>query len=244
MLRRFGVFFQLVCMIVFVCVFIGDAITLAESLQSQNYILNESAIGTNEMQDSSSTSFQGSSSTGFFAIGDASSSNYQIGTGTKTTNDPTLSFSVNTANVIFNSFTPTAATVSTATFSVKNYTSYGYAVQISGDPPSNNGHTLPAMDIVGSSEAGTEQFGINLVANTSPSSVGANPDNGQFGFGSVTADYSTPNQFKYTDGDIIALAPKSSGETNYTITYLINVNPTTPGGQYVSSQTLIVTGTY
>jgi hypothetical protein len=78
------------------------------------------------------------------------------------------------------------------TFSVLNYTSYGYVVQIFGDPPTNGTHTIVPMSTTGASQISEEQFGINLVANTVPSSIGANPDNGQFGFGSVESNYNTP----------------------------------------------------
>lgn len=96
----------------------------------------------------------------------------------------------------------------------------------------------------GPSVVGTSQFGINLVANTLPISIGANPDNGSFGFGLASTNYNTPNQYRYISGETIAQAPKSSGVTVYTITYLVNVPALTPGGQYISDQTLIVTGTY
>lgn len=217
----------------------------AEILKSSNYSLDETAIGTDSQNQSSSTSYQSdNSATGALVIGNASSAGYQVETGTKTTSDPALSFAVNNANANFGSFTATSATVTTATFSVSNYTSYGYVVQIFGNPPSNGAHTITAMTTTGSSIPGTEQFGINLVANTLPTSVGANPDNGSFGFGTVEANYNTSNKYRYVSGETIALAPKSSGVTTYTISYLINVDSTTIGGQYTSDQTIIITGTY
>jgi hypothetical protein len=91
---------------------------------------------------------------------------------------------------------------------------------------------------------GIEQFGINLVANTLPISFGANPDNGQFGFGSVASGYNTPNNFRYVNGETIASASKDSGITNYTISYIVNVAPLTAGGTYTANQALVVTGTY
>jgi hypothetical protein len=94
------------------------------------------------------------------------------------------------------------------------------------------------------SQVGTEQFGMNLVANTSPSSVGSNPVYDVFGVGSVAGNYSTPNQFRYVSGETVATATQSSGKTTYTITYLANVESLTPGGQYHADHTLIVTGTY
>ena len=104
------------------------------------------------------------------------------------------------------------------------------------------------MGANGSSQPGTEQFGINLVANTVPSSLGANPNNGtppdDFGFGEAAPNYDTPNSYRFVSGDTVAFAPKESGETEYTISYLANVAALTPGGIYKTNQTLIVTGTY
>ncbi len=216
----------------------------ADTLQSEHYQLDESAIGTSNLNQSSSTNYQSTDATGFFVIGNAASANYQIDVGTKTTNDPTLAFSVNTSNADFGVFSASSASVTTASFSVSNYTSYGYVVQIFGNPPNYAGHTISAMAETSNSQAGTEQFGINLVANTQPYSFGANPDNGSFGFGTVSANYSTPNQYRYVSGETIASAPKSSGVTTYTISYLVNVTNLIPGGRYYSDQTIIITGTY
>jgi hypothetical protein len=149
----------------------------------------------------------------------------------------------------FGDFSASTATVTSTTFSVTNYTSFGYVVQIIGSAPTSGSTTINAMDPAGpsypgASIAGTSQFGINLVANTSPTSVGANPNNGQFGFGAAAGNYGTSNSYRYVSGETIALAPKSSGTTIYTMTYMVNVPALTPGGKYTCDQTLIVTGTY
>lgn len=218
--------------------------TYAETLASPNYKLDESVVGAGGLNQSSSTNYKVSEATGDIAVGDAASSTVQIKAGSNTTNDPALSFSFISPNANFGIFTPASSSVSTASFSVSNYTSYGYVVQIFGNAPSNGSHTIAAMATTGDPTPGTDQFGINLVANTAPVSVGANPDNGQFGFGSVTTDYSTSNKYRYASGETIAQALKSSGKTIYTISYLINVAGLTPGGQYNSNQTIIITGTY
>lgn len=218
--------------------------THAESLQSPSYRFDESVVGAGGLIQSSSTSYQGSNSAGDLVVGNTASSNYQIDTGSKTTNDPALSFSVDNASANFGSFSPTTASVTTTNFSVSNYTSYGYVVQIIGNPPNYGSHIISAMSTTDISRPGIEQFGINLVANTSPVSVGENPDNGQFGFGLANANYGTSNSYRYVSGETIASAPKSSGVTTYTISYLVNVTGLTPGGQYNSDQTIIITGTY
>ncbi len=216
----------------------------AEQLQSPNYILDESAVGTSDMSQSSSASYTGTNATGSLSVGNASSNSYNISTGTKTTPDPALTFSMDDYSADFGSFSATIPTTTTTSFSVTNYTSYGYVAQIVGNAPSNGTHTITAMSTTGASIAGTEQFGINLVANTSPAAFGANLNNHQFGFGQIAPNYSTTNQFRYVSGETIALAPKSSGKTTYTVSYLINVSSITPGGQYASDQIIIVTGTY
>ena len=227
-----------------VVLFVAVPLVQAETLQSGNYKLEESSVGTSGPLNATSNNYGVTDATGDIGIGNSQSSNYQVNAGSKTTGDPALSFSVNSSGSNFGTLTATSARTATATFSVINYTTYGYVVQVFGPTPTNDAHSIPAMSTLGSSIPGSEQFGINLVANTSPSSFGSNPDNGQFGYGSVSANYANANQFYYQDGDIIAQATKDSGLTNYTISYLVNVASLTPGGTYAAPQTLVVTGTY
>jgi hypothetical protein len=236
---RIGIFLTLSLCIL--CLTTGSNVS---ALQSATYHFDETSIGSGGLIQSSSTNFGTADSIGDISVGNTASANYQINTGSKTTNDPALSFSITSGAITFPSFSSTVATVTTATFSVSDYTSYGYVVQVIGNAPSYGSHVIPAMATTGPSQVGIEQFGINLVANTLPSSVGANPDNGQFGFGTAATNYSTSNQYRYVSGETIASAPKSSGLTNYTISYLVNVGALTPGGQYTTNQTIIVTGTY
>lgn len=227
--------------------FAGSATTIvhAEVLRSESYQLEESSIGSGGMLRSSSENFKARSALGDLSVGrTASEGGTQTETGSVTTNDPALSFTINTASPTLGNFTASGATMATASFSVSNYTSYGYVVTIAGDPPSNGDQTIDAMAETGPSQPGTKQFGVNLVANTLPENIGANPDQGDFGEGEAAPNYGTPNEYRYVSGETIALAPKSSGITTYTISYLVNVEPLTPGGRYTTHQTLIVTGTF
>ncbi|HET9721623.1 MAG TPA: hypothetical protein VFP32_01160 [Candidatus Saccharimonadales bacterium] len=225
-----------------------NRLSLADTLKSPSYQFQEASLGGNSMQGAESANFQATSSLGVLGLGNSSSTTLQVNAGHLTTAAPSLTFEVGGFNVNFGNFSPTQATVITSTFSVINYTSYGYVVQIIGGAPTNGAHSIALMgqDPGGAevSQAGKEQFGINLVANISPSSVGHNPDNGQFGYGEAAPGYNNPNHYRYVSGETIAEAPKSSGQTTYTISYLVNVNSLTPGGQYTSHQTLICTGTY
>ena len=237
---RVGMFLVLVCLITS-----GTSIVYAESvLQSNNYQLDETIVGAGGLDQSSSTNYKISTGTNDLSIGDSATGNYIVQAGSKTTPDPTLSFIVSGAAADFSRFSPSSPATTTATFSVLNYTSWGYVVQIFGNPPTYGAHSIAAMSSTDISRIGQEQFGINLVANSSPVSFGANPDNGQFGFGSVNSNYNTAGSFRYVEGETIAAAPKSSGVTLYTISYLVNVASVTPGGQYISNQTIVIIGTY
>jgi hypothetical protein len=219
---------------------------LADAPQSSHYRFDEGTVGTSGYLNASSQNYQSTSAAGDLGVGNSASTGYQIEAGSKTTSDPTLSFSITNGAINFGSFSPSVAATANVGFSVSNYSSYGYIVQLVGTPPtsSSGGHTIAPLASTDSSRPGVEQFGANLVANTSPISFGANPDNGQFGFGSATANYSTSNQFRFVSGETIAQSVKSSGLTNYTLSYIVNVNSLTPGGTYASKQTLLITGTF
>jgi hypothetical protein len=130
----------------------------------------------------------------------------------------------------------------------------GYIVQTVGSSPTNNAvspHSLNALTGGGTSSPGTEQFGINLVANTTgcgaPANFGAAPvqiPDSTFSFGAAASGYNTCGTFKYNNGDTIASSSKSSGETDYTISYLFNISSTTPDGFYTFNQSIVATSTY
>ena len=222
----------------------AGAVHAAPSPQSAHYRLDETAVGTSGYLDSKSSNYSATSGAGALATGSSASSNFQATSGTRTSPDPVLSFAITNGNLDFGSFSAATTSTATAKFAVTNYTSYGYTVQILGTPPTNGSRTLPGLATATAPTPGTEQFGLNLVANTIPSSVGANPVNDQFGFGSATDNYGTSNKYRFVNGETIAQSAKSSGVTTYTITYIANVASLTPGGKYSSSQTLLVTGTY
>jgi hypothetical protein len=226
------------------CIAVVSPAAQAVTSQSTNFKLDEGTIGGSGSVQGSSANYQSTDSAGDLSIGNTSSTNFQVETGSTTTGDPSLSFAIGNGAVGFGAFTAAGATTTTTTFSVLNYTSYGYVVQIAGNAPTNGSNTIDPMAVTGSSSPGVEQFGMNLVANTAPVSIGANPNNGSFGFGAASANYGTSNQYRYVSGETIALAPKSSGVTTYTISYLVNVAALTQGGIYTSDQTIIVTGTY
>lgn len=221
--------------------------TSAKAISSTNYTIEEDFVGAGGTVDSSSPGYSSQDSIGATAVGNANGTNYQNESGATTTNDPMLEFSVSTTSVSLGSLMTSLTRTGTASFSVRNYTSYGYAVQIIGNSPSNGTHTLTNIGSAAASSQGTEQFGINLVANTSPATFGANPvqvPSSDFSFGTAATGYSTANTYQYNSGDTVAEATKSSGETDYTVSFIANISSQTPAGEYSGLQTLVCTGTY
>jgi len=117
---------------------------------------------------------------------------------------------------------------------IRNYLSGGYRLMIIGTAPKYGGHTLSTQNSPTVSSPGTEQFGINVVANTSPA-VGANPvaqPGGGDATGLVMNNYKTPNKFMYTSGDTLAQTTTNTGGADYTISMIVNISNATPAGKY------------
>lgn len=223
----------------------GGIKTLAIS-KSSSYQLAEPQLGGfgQDYPTSSSNSISSLQTGGALGIGSASTSTDQIRAGHQTTNDPALSFSILSVNN-FGSFSPESTATATTTFNVTDYTSYGYIVQIFGTPPTNsNGYVIGALTSPSSAQIGVNQFGLNLVANSSPIAFGAGPIYGLLGSGSISPNYAVANKFMFLNGDTVATSLQSSGQTTYTISYIVNVAPLIPGGQYQSLQNIVCTATY
>jgi len=218
---------------------------------STNYQTNEIFFGTGGDLDTSSTNYQAQTSAGGLAVGTTSSTNYQAYSGFLTPNEPFLEFGIDTSLVNLGTLDTLNAKTGTANFHVRVYIDSGYTVQTMSQPPSSNTtpvHILAGMSSTASSSAGTEQFGINLRANTSPATFGTDPSpqpDGTFATGVAATGYNTVNQYKYVQGDTIAQSSGSGwGATNFTMAYIANINLVTPAGSYTMIHDLVVVATY
>ncbi len=220
---------------------------VSAQLTSPNYKVEETQFGIGGDLDSASTSYKAQLSAGANAAGFVSSSSFWANGGYLTARQEYLEMMVNVATIDLGTLSTASTATGTATFYVRAYSSSGYTVQTVTPPPTNGTAQLAPMTVAGSPVIGTEQFGINLVANTSPIAFGANPapvPDSTFAYGAAATGYGTTNQFKYNAGDIIATAPKGVGRTNYTISYIANMAPLTRGGLYTVDQVLVVVASY
>jgi hypothetical protein len=221
---------------------------------SSNYKSNEVFFGSGGDNNQSSANYNASVSAGALGVGQTSSANYRAYSGFLTPNEPFLELQIDTATVDLGVLDTSTARTGTALFHVRAYIDSGYTVQTLSQPPSytsgTQSHTLAPMTSLGSSTVGTEQFGINLVHNTSPASFGTDPSpqpNGTFATGVAATGYNTANQFKYNAGNTIAGTPAGSsgwGLTNYTISYVANSGAFTPAGSYTMVHDLAVVATF
>ncbi len=217
--------------------------------QSSNYAVNEAFFGTGGVLDASSENYRSRQSAGELTVGEGGSENYKFHAGFNTTDVPLLEFAVNGGSFDMGVIDATTTGVATATFRIRNYLSSGYIVIIGGHAPAvgyGTGNELDAMTSAAQSQQGTEQFGVNLVANTLPA-IGADtvqvPDN-TFSYGYPAAGYDQPNYFKFVPNDPIALSNSSSGQTDYTLSMITNASRISPSGSYTARLQLQVVPTF
>jgi hypothetical protein len=219
---------------------------------STNYGVSRTDFSSGSTLDTTcSTSYCADQTLGDTTVGLTTGTNYKAQTGYNVDRVPSLEFMVNTANINAGVLSVGSTATATASFSVESYLSSGYVVDTISPPPTYGSHTLSAPSTPTASAPGSEQFGINLVANTTacgaPTNFGANPvqvPSSSFSYGTVTANYDTCGKFMYINGDTIAESAQSSGQTDYTISYIFNIDTTTPAGVYTMEQQLVATPTF
>jgi hypothetical protein len=241
--------------------FSWSAAATALQAQSSTYGVDEAFFGNGGELNACSTTYCTKQAAGDLAVGNSASASYQTQAGGLVTDRiPSLELIVNNPNADIGILTTTTTHVTSATFSVKSYLAGGYVVQTSSPGPKNGSYTMQGLSSPTGSSIGNEQFGINLKANSCPGaapalpakggctgSFGANPSqapDSTFSFGFSAPGYDTADQYKYVDGDIIAKSDTSSGETDYTVSYLYNISNVTPGGTYVLDQSIVATSTF
>ncbi len=223
----------------------------AAQSSSTSYQVNEVFFGSGGELHACSTTLCSKQAAGELAVGNTASANYQAQGGFNTNRNPYLQFIVNTTNLNIGTLNAGTTSTGTATFQVKTYLASGYVVTNASTGPKNGSYTIASPASPTASNASVEQFGINLVSNTGCTGIagtlGANPvqvPGGTFGFGAAASGYNTACQFKYVNGNTVASSSRSSGETDYTISYIFNITSVTPGGTYTMNHVLVATSTF
>jgi hypothetical protein len=223
----------------------------AQVPSSTSYSVEESGFSSGSNIDANSTSYNARTSIGNLGIGQSESGSYIGFGGFITPDEEYAELNIPITTVDLGVLNPGTAGTGTATFSARTYLNNQYVIiSPRNAPTSESGEQIDPMTTATTFNSAVEQFGMNLVANTSPATQGADPsrqplDNGTFAFGEAAPGYNTANNYQYNAGDIIARSvTRGYGETDYTISYMINATPTTPAGLYRMEQDLVLLATF
>lgn len=156
--------------------------------------------------------------------------------------DETLSFEIGSSVVNLNTLSKNSTGVGSSTMTVGTNAQLGYTISYNGTTLTSGANTITAMSTQTASTQNTKQFGMNLVANTSPV-IGTNKAGSGNGF--AASSYGTANQFKFlTSGDALAYATGPTNDNLFTVSYIANIDSSTAAGVYTSLITYTVTANY
>ncbi len=228
---------------------------MAQTYNSTSYQINEATFNSGGGIDSNSASYNARGSAGDLGNGEATSASYAAFGGSITPDQEYLEMNVTGGTVDLGIISTTSTGIGSSTFYVRAYINGSYVVKTLSTPLANGSYVWAGMSTAIPPTQGTEQFGINLVANTTPTNpsfpagAGANPvlvPSGTFANGQAATGYNTAGSYKYIAGDTIATSGsgRAWGQTNYTVTYVANSSPLTPGGQFTVDHDMVVVATY
>ncbi len=118
----------------------------------------------------------------------------------------------------------------------------GFAITATGTPMSAGTNVINGLPTPTSSTLGTNQFGINLVANNEPI-IGKDPE-GDWANAIASPDYSVPNQYKFVAGDVVAYSPNVSLMKKFTVSYIVNSSENLKPGVYSTTVSYIASGRF
>jgi len=224
-----------------ICLFFALSAGLPANLwarmESTNYIIWADVISSGGDEQSTSANYILADSIGEALILSATSTSVTYGSKAgfrEMYPDQYLSFSLSSNSIDFGQLSRDEVRADSHTMTVDTNATKGFTVTVSGDTLRNGSYTIQALGTSADfSSPGSEQFGINLVANTSPA-VGANLS-GTSPVGSVVSPYGTTNKFAYTSGSTIAQSTNDINPTTYTISYIANVHVNTEAGSYTAT---------
>lgn len=225
----------------------GTGTAFATTSTSSSYQVTEAQFGASSSLESCSGQYCATASIGDMTAGNAKSAATAASFGSiNNDTEPLLEVIVDPGESNLGTLTTEKTATKTMIVRIRNYLSGGYTLQIVGDAPKYNGHSLQTPTTPTASQPGTEQFAINAAANTSPN-VGNDPvqvPSADMSFGKASDDYKVPNLFKFVNGDVVGYSETESGRTDYTISMIVNVSNSTPAGHYTGDFSAVVIPVY
>lgn len=137
---------------------------------------------------------------------------------------------------------PTETLVAQSQMAVGTNATGGFAITASATPLAAGTSVINSLAMPTESKPGTNQFGINLVANTEPN-VGQDPD-GIWANALAAPGYDTPDRYKFVSGDVIAYSSSVSLMKKFTVSYIINSSSDLHPGVYTTTVNYIASGRF
>lgn len=149
------------------------------------------------------------------------------------------------SSVALGTITPSASGTGTSQIGVTTNAGSGYSVTYNGTTLTSGGNTITAIGgTAAASSVGTEQFGLNLRSNTSPTTFGADPSGA--GVAVPTTQYNIPDSFAFAPSAATSIvAPNAADDFRlFTVSYMANVSGATEPGSYTTTLTYVCTALF
>jgi len=140
------------------------------------------------------------------------------------------------SSINFGELSENSTAAATSQFAIASNDDTGYNAYILGSTLTSGIHEIPQNNSQSASNRGSGQFGLNLVANSSPT-VGGGSDGS--GTGIVNTSYDDSDLFKFSSGDLVASSAQSTEFNRFTLSYVVNVSADQPPGLYRATMTIL-----
>lgn len=155
--------------------------------------------------------------------------------------DEALTFTLAAATVALGTLTTSSTGSGTSAMTVSTNGATGYSVTVNGTTLTSGSNTITALTSPTASSQNTRQFGLNLMANTTPSVGTAVSGTGS---GAPATGYNTANSYKFVTGETVASASGPTNSNVFTVSYIANVDGSTAAGSYSTLLTYIATANF
>lgn len=137
---------------------------------------------------------------------------------------------------------PSATLTAHSQMAVGTNASGGFAITANGTPMAAGTNVIDSPAVPTPSLPGTNEFGINLVANSTPD-IGSDPS-GIWANAIAAPGYDQPNYFKYVPGDVVAYSPDVSLMKKFTVSYILNSSKDLRAGVYTTTIDYLASGRF
>lgn len=142
----------------------------------------------------------------------------------------------------FGEFSPSRTSTGSQQLLIATNAANGASVSVLGTTMTSGNNIINPLNTSASANAGTSQFGLNLVANSRPN-IGQNPSGPGSGV-SIANNYAAPNSFRFNNGETVASSTQPVLSKLLTVSYIVDVPPGQAPGVYTTTMTYVALGNF